>query len=276
MIEIKYKCSNGNEYNLIGDRMRVTDGNFHKYSWNKNVVESKKGDIVKNFAKGSVTYSAVLSFRGKLEERKKLLNQLRDDFERDIEEMKPGKLLFGNYYIEGYIVESETKVSEIKNNWSQDTIQIYCPSGTWIREETRHFYHTSETEVAEGIDFPFDFPFGFAKSNTGAEKWNIDHCTSSNFKMTIYGPCVDPRILINGYPRQVFTSLEANEYLVIDSRDSTVIKHLANGTAVSVYNSRQFQPSIFEKIPSGLLGIGWSGAFGFDITLYIERSEPKW
>ena len=94
--------------------------------------------------------------------------------------------------------------------------------------------------------------------------------------MTIYGPCENPRILINGYPRQIFTSLESNEYLVIDSRDSTVIKHLANGTTVSVYNSRQFQPSIFEKIPSGLLSIDWTGLFGFDVTLFLERSEPKW
>lgn len=204
------------------------------------------------------------------------LNRLHDVFEKDIASQIPGRLYFQGSYQTCYVIASTKTEWEDTDCMLDNEIRIIPVNPCWIREETRHFYHTSETDVSEGTDFPFGFPFGFAKSNTGAEKWNIDHYTSSNFKITIYGPCVDPRILINGYPRQVFTSLEANEYLVIDSRDSTVIKHLANGTAVSAYNSRQFQPSIFEKIPSGLLGIDWSGAFGFDITLYIERSEPKW
>ena len=29
MIEIKYVCSNGKEYSLVGDRMRATSGYFH-------------------------------------------------------------------------------------------------------------------------------------------------------------------------------------------------------------------------------------------------------
>lgn len=29
MIEIKYVCSNGEKYNLIGDKMRATSGYFH-------------------------------------------------------------------------------------------------------------------------------------------------------------------------------------------------------------------------------------------------------
>lgn len=33
MIEIKYVCSNGKEYNLVGNRMRPTSGYFHEYEW---------------------------------------------------------------------------------------------------------------------------------------------------------------------------------------------------------------------------------------------------
>lgn len=204
------------------------------------------------------------------------LNFLHEVFEMDVANLTPGRLYFQESYQSCYVIASAKTEWEDTDCMLDNEIRIIPVNPCWIREETRHFYHTSETEVSEGTDFPFDFPFDFAVSKTGFEQWNIDHYASSHFKMTIYGPCVEPRILINGYPRQVFTSLEANEYLVFDSRNSTVIKHLANGTTVSVYNSRQFQPSIFEKIPSGLLNIDWSGAFGFDITLYIERSEPKW
>ena len=30
---IKYKASSGNEYDLYAQEMRVSEGNFHKYSW---------------------------------------------------------------------------------------------------------------------------------------------------------------------------------------------------------------------------------------------------
>ncbi len=205
------------------------------------------------------------------------LNFLHEVFERDVANLTPGRLYFQGSYQTCYVIESAKTEWEDTDCMLDNEIRIIPVNPCWIREESHQFFAQSySSATAGGLDFPFDFPFDFAESKTGFEQWNIDHYASSHFKMTIYGPCENPRVLINGYPRQVFTSLEANEYLVIDSQDSTVIKHLANGTTVSVYNSRQFQPSIFEKIPSGLLDIDWSGTFGFDITLYIERSEPKW
>lgn len=205
------------------------------------------------------------------------LNFLHEVFEMDVANLTPGRLYFQESYQSCYVIASAKTEWEDTDCMLDNEIRIIPVNPCWIHEESHQFFaQSSSSATAGGLDFPFDFPFDFAESKTGFEQWNIDHYASSHFKMTIYGPCKDPRVLINGYPRQVFTSLEANEYLVIDSRDSTVIKHLTNGTTVSVYNSRQFQPSIFEKIPSGLLDIDWSGAFGFDITLYIERSEPKW
>lgn len=272
-MNIKYVNSNGQSVNL----------NQYPYKMLISDILDSEPDVIENngriigFDNDIITQREVNIdiHRAKTTSARVSLNNLTDIFAFDVATVIPGRLYINDWYIPCYFYGRET------DRWQTDNIisceyKLVTDHPCWIREETRHFYHTSETEVSEGIDFPFDFPFGFAKSNTGAEKWNIDHYTSSNFKITIYGPCVEPRILINGYPRQVFTSLEVNEYLVIDSRDSTVIKHLSNGTTVSVYNSRQFQPSIFEKIPSGLLDIDWSGAFGFDITLYIERSEPKW
>lgn len=205
------------------------------------------------------------------------LNFLHEVFERDVVNLTPGRLYFQESYQSCYVIASAKTEWEDTDCMLDNEIRIIPADPSWIHEESHQFFaQSSSSATAGGLDFPFDFPFDFAESKTGFEQWNIDHYASSHFRMTIYGPCENPRILINGYPRQVFTSLEANEYLVIDSRDSTVIKHLSNGTTVSVYNSRQFQPSIFEKIPSGLLDIDWSGTFGFDITLYIERSEPKW
>ena len=51
MIEIKYVCSNGEEYNLIGDKMKPTSGYFHSYEWNPNTTERKMGVTVNSFTK---------------------------------------------------------------------------------------------------------------------------------------------------------------------------------------------------------------------------------
>ena len=49
MIEIKYVSSNGEEYNLIGDRMRATSGYFHSYEWKASVTENTFGATVNEF-----------------------------------------------------------------------------------------------------------------------------------------------------------------------------------------------------------------------------------
>ena len=106
--------------------------------------------------------------------------------------------------------------------------------------------------------------------------WDIDHVTASDFEMIMYGPCVNPYVIINGHTYTVYTDLEAGEYLVIDSRAYTATKYLSNGTTQNMFNERGLADSIFEKIPSGLLRINWSGDFGFDLTLFLERREARW
>lgn len=106
--------------------------------------------------------------------------------------------------------------------------------------------------------------------------WNVDHYAPCEFLMTIFGPAVDPRVVINGHPYQVYTTLDANEYLQIDSRANTVVKYLANGIQQDIYDYRAKQESVFDPITPGNISVVWSGEFGFDITLYCERSEPRW
>ena len=94
--------------------------------------------------------------------------------------------------------------------------------------------------------------------------------------MTIYGAVDNPQVTVNDYAYQIMTSLESNEYMQIDSRNNTVLKYLANGVVQNVFDLRNKERSIFEPIPSGNLMVTWSGNFGFDITLFLERSEPVW
>ena len=56
MIEAVYISSNGKKFNLIGDKMRITNGRVHKYSWKKVVIAGKYGDILDGFTKEACAY----------------------------------------------------------------------------------------------------------------------------------------------------------------------------------------------------------------------------
>lgn len=273
---IKYINSNGISFNLECDNLKIKEGNFHKNSWKAKVEEARYGDTVKSFSKQSIIYEITLTLRGKIEERKRLLDNLHDASEFDIVQNAPGAIWFGEYYIKCFITLSDTHASQDLSYRTDKKIEIYCPYPFWIKESTKQFLPQSSTDSTDGLDFPFDFAFDFAPEQVGVAKWSVDHYAPSDFQMIIYGPCSEPKILINRHPYQIHTELEASDYLVIDSRKNTVTKYMANGTTANLYNSRNFKYRVFEKIPAGDLTINWSGNFGFDITLYLERSEPKW
>lgn len=236
-----------------------------------------ENDKITQFKRGIQTYNIEVNINNTKDDSwQKLYDEMNDIFYCDIISKKRGTLHINGSYIACYIYASEPK--EIFEDWGFQTatLKVIADGTGWAEEESKQFLPGTQSESSGGLDFPFDFPFDFSKSESGYEQWNVEHYAPSHFKMIIYGQCVNPVVTINGYPRKVFVTLEESEYLVIDSRDSTVMKYLANGTSENAYNSRQFQPSIFAKIPGGLLNIDWPGTFGMDITLYIERSEPKW
>ena len=87
-----------------------------------------------------------------------------------------------------------------------------------------------------------------------------------HFRMTIYGPVTDPEIVIANHIYKVETTVFTDERLEIDSRNNTVIKIGRLGEETDLYNSRYKLQSVFA----------WPGGYGIDITLYDERSEPRW
>ena len=278
MIEIKYVCSNGEEYNLIGDKMKATSGYFHEYEWKPNATEREMGATVNAFTKEPVIYDITLTVRGKEKERKQILNKLTNAFEYDVVNLTPGRIYYGEYYIDGYVKKSSNEVSNENNSRTDCKIEIYCPYPFWSMEQQASFYPDSANKGKPYtfLDYPIRYDYDYSRKNTGTQNWNIEHFRDSNFEMIIYGPCADPRILINGYPYQIYDTLEAGEYILIKSREKTITKHLRNGTVQNIFAKRAKDKSVFALIPSGALTINWSGEFGFDIKVYKERSVPEW
>lgn len=236
------------------------------------------GVTVNAFEKEPVTYDITLTVRGKEKERKQILNKLTNAFEYDVVNLTPGRIYYGEYYIDGYVKKSSNEVSSENNSRTDCKIEIYCPYPFWSMEQQESFYPDSANKGKPYtfLDYPITYNYDYSRKSAGTQNWIIDHFRDNNFEMVIYGPCADPRILINGYPYQIYETLEAGEYILIASREKTITKHLRNGTVQNIFAKRAKDKSVFTLIPSGVLIINWSGEFGFDIKVYKERSVPEW
>lgn len=273
---LTYTASSGRVYNLkTKGLIRTRAANYHKWNWGVDGTALQFGVRVADFTRDAATYNSTLVFDGPLSERKTLVENLHEDFELDVRKKTPGRITWGDYYIDCYITISST-YPDANNVWTDNEITIYCPHPFWIKEETRVFYPQEAPEDERFLDYTFDYEYDYYFGSPGVATWNTDFPFESEFIMTVFGPVSNPRVLVNGYPYQFNDTLEEMEYVVIDSRSNTIMKHLANGQAVSIFDLRNKEQSIFEPMPAGTMTVNWTGLFGFNITLFEERSEPRW
>lgn len=278
MIKLEYINSFGEKVDFRKYENRIYKGQFHSASWQAEEIEQQYGTLISSFKKDALKLDMTVAVRG--ENSKNTLNLMFEIFEKDVLSNKLGKLYWGDYYINCVILTNETIPSETFYG-AETSLMVYAPYPFWIKEISRDFIKESEEENNIGLDYPYDYMYDYTPELKGLRTWYVDHFAPSNFNMIIYGPVVNPRILINGYPYEVFTDLSKGEYLIIDTLNNknTIMKYRNNGTVLNVFDLRggkENNQSIFNKIPSGNLTINWSGDFSFTIKLFTERGIPKW
>ncbi len=274
-VDLRYVASSGRSYNLRSDTLKTRSGaNFHEWSWGVNAVSLQYGARVSAFTRPAAVYEATLSLFGTSKEKIALLEALHDDFELDVRNLTPGRLIWNDYYIECYAKESSTKPDD-SNMIVDNTVTFYCPYPFWIKEEKRSFYPQAVNADEEFLDYPHDYPYDFYSGEAGSATWQTDFPFKSDFKMVIYGPVTNPKVVINDHIYQILDDLEETEYVIIDSKLATIEKVTASGHMINAFDLRNKESSVFEQLPAETLYLSWPGTFGFDLTLYEERSEPR-
>lgn len=282
-IVVKYIASSGNEYELKTDPWKIASAAFHTYSWGKSTTKIKYGVRLEEFSKEAQNYETTLYLVGSENENRKALKALHDDFERDIFSKTPGKFVFNNDYIYGYVLESSTAPTE-GNQWVENKLKIFCPSPFWISEQLislRPVERSGDSAQDPWLDYTFDYPFEYSHSVSESYSTIIDYYTDVAFKMIIYGPIVSPSIQIGNNVYSVNCVVADGEYLTIDSRDTTprdqqVFITKQNGSKINVFDLRDPNHQILKRIPSGSVTITYPRTYGVDIYLFKERSEPDW
>lgn len=275
---LKYINSQGKEINLLSAKIRVKDGNFSSYAWKYNLTKANNSNKVESFYKDPVLYDISIAFKGTLQEQKNALNEFTNIVEYDIRNRAAGKLIHGDYSINGYFFSSSVQPTD--KGYALKTTQFIGESGEWNKIERKSFF-AKPTEVKDDtLDYPYNYPYDYTLRKIGTEFWDVGTAGASKFEMIIFGPCTNPEVIINNHSYIVNTTLQAGEYLIITNnaagpQSNVIIKFLNNGTQESCFNLRGKEQSAFESISSPL-NIRWSGTFGFDLILFTDRSEPKW
>lgn len=243
-----------------------------KYETSKNYLST--GNIVKfnkNVQARSINIQIWTNSKREYTEALDFLNRI---FEVDILTMTPGRLYFNECYLTCYIFAGKYSNYEEDFYTTDKKIDIVTDVPFWIKE-SEFVFEAGEQSFVNGKKYNYRYPYRYSL-NAGENYIENTHYTECAFKLKIYGPCINPYIIIGENRYQVWTVLTSGEWLEIDSIHKKIYKVMSNGVRDNLFNERDKQSSVFKKISPGKQRVLSPGAFDFQIILYEERSEPRW
>ena len=278
MYDIYYVGAQNNEkINFCQWPYMVTGGDIFDGSYD-NIDEN---DHIQEFERKITDHSLNIEINAVGDAFRRAVDHLEDVSEKVIINVTPGKLYVGKSYLKCWIVGTG------KDRWVNDlcsisnSLTIRSDYPYWITEEAFSFLKASQSgAVSPWLDYPYDYAYEYSKVRNVQYIQNSNY-TASGFRITIYGPCINPLIRIGGHVYELQTTLYENEYAVIDSstrysKDRKIIRVKPDGSQEDIFNSRNKASDIWQKIAPGRSVVSWNGAFGFDVVLFNERGTPRW
>lgn len=247
------------------------DTELHDYAWTYTSNNGKISNLERGIVEKKI--KAVIACKNR-DDGIEYLNKIVECCDKDILSNTQGTLYFGDYYTRCYILKSKKSSFIEKKGQIEVELTIVSDNPQWIKEYNSSFSKGSG-ESGTDLDFPYDFPYDFTSPNTTNYLVNPSFM-DADFKIVIYGEVTNPSIHIGGHLYEVNCYVASGEYLTIDSREKTITVTSNNGAITNHFKDRNKSNYIFTKIASGESAVSWGGEFVFDITLYEERSEPKW
>lgn len=278
MMQIFYENSKGDKLDLLTYPYRLQTGNLFDYNWTyENGGQLRISGTITRFVKEPQEMNMLLTVASA--NRQDYYQALNDFFEvvdYDVVNKRHGKLWIGEQYMLCYIYSSAKTEWEYGIESLDNDITLVSDYPFWITEKQYIFRYIAE-EHKLYLDYPYDYSYDYTSENNSHKDYMTNtHYCACHFFTEFFGPCVNPSFSIDRYPHTVYTTLEEGERLQIDSRTKTITKVTATGDKKNEYNNRRKDISIFERIEPGLHMVTWNGIYSFYVTLYEERSEPKW
>lgn len=273
--KMKYINSRGQVLQFGEAPFFINYSDFRDYKWNyetdsnsRKIQSFERGITVKKLPVVIIAASDCTAYK----------NELFRIIEYDTLYQSKGKLFIGDYYIEGFFFAST------KSDFLETDRKIYLAlefvseDGTWKRI-VNNKYNYADTGNADSnepfLTYPYTYPYDY-KAGSGVLMLNNTSDFECDFIMRIYGQVTNPVVTIGVNDYTVQTTVYTNEFLVINSKEQTVIRYQPDGTAIDEFNNRSRTANIFNKIPAGINTMRHNVSNGIDIDLIDERSEPLW
>lgn len=271
--QLKYKNHMNEVFEFGKDGIFVDMNDLHDYEW----TVTKKGNRIASLDRAISKRKLPITIICDTEEQGiAARNKLLEVTEKDVLALQHGQVILGGYYFRCFVTKSEKSNYLTTKRYMTVTLTLTSDFPYWVKEETFVFRKLGEDgESSQDLDFYFDYPFDYFSGMSNKDLNNTGF-VGTNFRMIIYGACNNPAVYVSGHLYQVNCEVGANEYLTIDSVAKKVYITANDGTVTNVFNLRNRNSYIFEKIQPGQNTVTWDGDFGIDVILLEERSEPKW
>lgn len=271
--QLKYKNHMNEVFEFGQDGIFVDTNELHDYEWKITKKNKRISVLERDITSKSLPVVIICDTEAKgIEARNKLLEVT----EKDVLALQHGRIIVGDYYFKCFVTKS--KKQDYLTTKRHMTLKLTLTSDFpyWVREST-HVFRKVGTPGSGGqnLDMFYDHPFDYF-SGMGNKTLKNTGFVPTNFKMIVYGACVNPAVYIAGHLYQVNCELNYGEYLTIDSVSKTIFKTANDGTLTNLFNLRNRDSYVFEPVPAGESQVIWEGDFGVDVILLEERSEPKW
>lgn len=209
-------------------------------------------------------------------------DELRRLADRDVAMATPGTLAVDGWSQRAYITAADP--SSISRAHMAAKLTVVLLDGVWRKGHTVPFeLLTAAAGDGEFLDLPYDLPHDLGVPST-RRYVDIAGWGAAPLRFTVYGPCVNPAIRIDGNWYRVDVTVPDGGYMVVDPlatpRSVTVIG--PDGSVTDAFakarrgNGLGGGEYIFQPASPGTHEVEWDRSFGFDLTWYEEEGEPPW
>lgn len=260
----------------------ITFGDFPYFANQSDLrdYEWKYDADITKFDRGVVTKTLKVYMVGTEENAIKAKDALYEILEKDVLAMKKGTFTIGDYEMSAFVYGSKKTDYLTSKRVLVVDLAVVTDTPQWKTEKAFVFTANTELEVIEyGRNYTEkrEYPYGYSHSRLNARVDN-NSFFKCGFKMIIYGAVTNPTIKIGENLYRVDVTVGTGEYLEIisDGTTKTITLHRTGNVKEDCFAKRYKKQSVFAKIETGENQVDWDNTFAFDLTLLIERSEPKW
>lgn len=261
-MDIYYINHQGRKIDFMNGCYSVESSSLFEHKWGYESTDAGYGGKIDEFKKGIQEKKIQIHIESVgLISCEKAYDTLIDCIETDVLHKKPGILYVDSYYLQCYLVENKPVYMVPGIGSATYEFGIVSERSFWIKEES---YYIPPVDIE-----------GLLEINSVPASLENTHFTDCHFLLKAYGPLKELFFYVNDNQYRIVTPCEEGEYLILDTRNETIVKVDASGNQTNVYSTQVFSLDNFKKIPAGENTLRYKRDYAIEITLFHERSEPK-